>query len=171
MYESAFAAFVRPATDANLPYFGSTKEPLDRKAAWPEPVAGAITDSLAANEKCLSLLHEAAGIENCRYDYDYRQGYQRHKELRGCVLLLKLAAIQHAHQGEADAAVACIQDGLRLGGSLQKEPFTLPYLVHLGCLGAMITGTERALSATTFTDSQLRDLDDALAAAGEHASI
>lgn len=165
VYESAFAAYVRPANDANVPYLGKERESPDRAAAWPELVVQAVADSLAANEKCLALLHEAAAIENCRYDYDYRQGYQRYKELRGCVLLLKLAVIDRAHKGDPNAVVALIKDGLSLGGSLEKEPFTLPYFVHMGCVGAMITGLERVLSVATFADSQLKDLDDALAVA------
>ncbi len=163
VYERALAAYVRPANDANMPYFGSAQEPYDRRAAWSEPVGKAIAESLAANEKCFALLHEAAGIQDCRYDYDYRTGYPRFKELRGCVLLLKLAIIQHAHNGDANAVIGCVKDGLSLGDSLQKEPFTLPYLVRLGCVGAILGGLERALTATTFTDSQLKDLEDALA--------
>lgn len=170
VYESAFAAFVPPA-DVNVPYVGKTTESSDRGAAWLEPTDKAVADCLAANEKCLALLHEAAGIENCRYDYNYGQGYPQLSKLRSCVLLLKLAAISHAHKGDADAAVACVKDGLCLGNSLQKEPFTLPYLVHIACIGAMITGMERTLSATTFTDAQLRDLGDALAAAGERVDL
>ena len=113
---------------------------------WPEPVAGAIAECLAANEKCLALLHEAAAIENCRYDYDYRTGYPRFKELRGCVQLLNLAAIDHAQKGDADAAIACIKDGLRLGDSLQKEPAMMPYLMHNACIGVISRALERALS-------------------------
>lgn len=163
-YESAFAAFVPPADDANVPYVGRAAESPDRGAALPEQVAKAVADCLAANERCLTLLHEAAGIENCRYDYDYRQGYPRFKELRSCVLLLKLATIHYGHKGDADAAVACIKDGLCLGDSLRKEPLLISSLVRMGCVGATIAGLERALSVAAFTDPQLRDLDDALAA-------
>jgi hypothetical protein len=163
LYESAFAAYVRPDSDANVPYLGRAKESPDRRAAFPEPVAKAIADSLAANEKCLELLHQAAGIQDCRYDSDYRQEFPHFKELRGCVLLLKMATIQHAQKGDAESVVACVKDMLRLGDSLQKESRTLPFLIHIGCTAAAITGLERALSVATFTDSQLKDLDDALA--------
>ncbi|MEN6336939.1 MAG: hypothetical protein ABFE01_22005 [Phycisphaerales bacterium] len=164
LYTSAFAAYVHPAGDANVPYLGRAREPSDRKAAFPEPVARDIASFLAANEKCLSLLHQAAGIQDCRYDSDYRREFPHFKELRGCALSLKMAIIYHAQKGDAESVVACFRDALRLGDSLQREPGLMPFVMHMSCTGAAITGLERALNMATFTDSQLKDLDDALAA-------
>jgi hypothetical protein len=163
VYESAFVTFVPPPADVNIPFVGKKTVPLDRGAAFPEPMAKAAADCLAANEKCLALLHEAAGIESCRYEYDYRQGYPRFQEMRSCGQLLKLATVHHALTGNADAAVGCIQDALRLSDSVRNEPWLLSHLVHCAYTGLAITGLERALSLTAFTDSQLRDLDEALA--------
>jgi len=163
LYKSAFAACVRPAGDANVPYLGRAREPSDRRAAFPEPVAKDIADFLAANEKCLSLLHQAAGVQDCRYESDYRREFPHFRELRECALMLKMAIIHHAQKGDAESAVARFKDALRLGDSLQREPGHMPFVIHTSCTGAAITGLERALNVATFTDSQLRELDDALA--------
>ncbi|MEN6578461.1 MAG: hypothetical protein ABFD90_19100 [Phycisphaerales bacterium] len=171
VYESAFAAFVAPPEDANVPYVGRRYESPRRGVALSEPVAKAVVDCLAANEKCLALLHEAAAIPTCRYDYDYRQSYPHLSSLRSCVLLLRLASVYYAGRGDPNAVVTCIKDALSVGDSLQDEPVLMPYLVHQGCIGATIAGLEHALSLTTFADSQLKDLDAAFVATGEKVDL
>ena len=69
-YMRAFAAFVPPASWTDLPSWTPTGLP-QRGAPLPERMVQAISECLAANERCLALLHEAAGIEHCRYDWDY----------------------------------------------------------------------------------------------------
>ncbi len=171
VYESAFAAFVPPPEDANVPYVGRKYESPRRGVALSEPVAKAVVDCLAANEKCLALLREAAAIPICRYDYDYRQGYPHLSSLRSCVLLLRLADVHYASKGDPNAVVTCIKNALSVGDSLQNEPQLISYLVRVACTGATIGGLEQALSLTTFMDSQLKDLDAALAATGERIDL
>jgi hypothetical protein len=171
VYESAFAAYVAPAADVNLPWVGQKATTVARGAALSEPMAKAVADYLAANEKCLALLHDAADIENCRYDYDYHQGCPHLSKLRSCVLLLKLAIFHHAGKGDADAVATCVKDALRAGDSMQKEPTLISYLIHTACTGVAITGLEHALNLTTFSDSQLRDLDDALVITGTRTDL
>jgi len=163
IYESAFAAYVAPSEDVNVPYVSKQAKDPERGTRFSEPVAKVVTDYLAANEVCLARLHEAAGIATCRYDYDYRQGYPRLSDLRFCVLLLKLAAVYHANQGDGDAVVRCLEDTLRLGDSLEKEPMLIAYLVHIAGTAVAISGFQSVLSITSLTDSQLRDADAAFA--------
>jgi hypothetical protein len=146
-------------------------EPRDRRVAVPEPVAAAAADCLAANAQCLALLHEATGIGNCRYDYDYRQMFPHFLPVRSCVRLLTLATVSHAGKGDAVAAAASIQDALSLGDSLAKEPFLMSHMVQLACETLTLRGLEWALNATAFTDSQLKDLSHALVAAGEKVDL
>jgi len=171
IYESAFAAFVSPPEDANVPYVGKKYDSPRRGVALPEPLAQAVADCLAANEKCISLLHEAAAIEVCQYDYDYRQGFPQLSGLRSCVLLLSLADIHHASRGDANGVVTCVKDGLCAADSIRSEPVLVSYWVRQGCIGATINGLEQALNLTVFTDSQLKDLDGALAAVGERSDL
>jgi len=171
LYESAFAAFVSPPEDANVPYVSRTYESPRHGVVLPESMATVVADYLAANEKCLALLHEAAAIQTCRYDYDYRQGCPHLSSARSCVLLLRLADVYYAGKGDPNAVVTCIKDALSVGDSLQDEPVLMPYLVHQACTGATIAGLEHALSLATFTDSQLRDLDGAFAATGKRIDL
>ncbi|MEN6424512.1 MAG: hypothetical protein ABFE13_04060 [Phycisphaerales bacterium] len=171
VYERAFAAFVPPPEDANVPYVGRRYESPRRGVALSEPVAKAVVDCLAANEKCLALLHEAAAIPTCRYDYDYRQSYPHLSSLRSCVLLLRLADVHYAGRGDPNAVVTCVKDALSVGDSLQDEPLLMPYLVQQGCVSATIAGLEHALSWTGFTDSQLKDLDAAFAATSDKIDL
>jgi hypothetical protein len=166
LYQNAIAAFVKPPEDVNLPFIGRKTVSLARGAAFPEPMAKAVADYLAVNEKCLALLHEAAGIENCRYEYEHGRVSAPFSDLRSCAQLLKLAAVNHACNGDSDAAVACVKDTLSLGDSLRNEPMLISYLVQNAYAALGVTSIERALSLTTFTDSQLKDLDGALAVTG-----
>jgi len=166
IYERAFAAYVAPPADANLPYVGSKTISLQRGVPLSEPMAKNVADYLTANARCLALLHEAAGVESCRYDHDYARNCPHLSPLRSCAILLKLAIIQRANEGDTDAVVTCVKDALCVGDSLQKEPLLICFLVHIACTGVAITGMEHALNLTTFSDAQLRDLDDALLAEG-----
>jgi len=163
VYVDAFAFYVPPADDANVPFMGKAKLP-ERGEPLPEPMARAIADCLAANEQCLALLHEAAGFEQCRYNWDYMTGLPELKSVRHCAHLLKLSIVSHADEGDSEAAVRDIHDGLQLAKSLRREPMLVSYLVRVACNALTVSGLEQALNRTTFTDEQLKELDDAFAA-------
>ncbi len=165
MYESAFAALVLPAAEANVPSLGTAKWPA-RGVPLPGPMAKAVEECLAANRQCLALLHEAAGIEHCRYDYDYKQIQAPAQDCRHGEQLLHVSIVYHASQGDAEAAVTAIKDGLRLSDSLRREPALIGYLVRIACLGLTLNSLERSLSLTSFTDGQLKELSDALTRTG-----
>jgi len=170
IYESAFSFFV-PPSEPNVPYVGKVADPRDRRVAVPEAVATAAAECLAANDKCLALLHEAAAIRDCRYDYEYGRASPPFDGIRSCARLLKLAAVSHASQGDAAGAIASIKDGLCLSNSLANEPFLIAHMLHIACKALTITSLERVLTATAFTDSQLQDFDHALVAAGEQVDL
>ena len=162
IYRQAFAAYVRPADEANTPVLGKAQWPA-RGAPLPMPMVEAISQYLAANQKCLALLHDAASIEQCRYEDDYTQAtIALPPECRYCEQLLNVAAIYHASQGQAEAAVTCLKDGLRLSDSLRREPALLGHLMRISFAGAAIRGLERSLSLTTFREAQLQELRDML---------
>jgi hypothetical protein len=161
VYTRAFAAFVPPVEEANVPLLGKAKWP-DRGTPLAEPTAQAISMCLASNQQCLALLHEAAGIELCQYDWDYGQVMPHTREMKRCAQLLSLGAAFHTHEGDTDAAVVCIRDGLRLSDSLHREPALISHLVRIAFIGVALGGLERSLNLTTFTDQQLTALGDAL---------
>ncbi len=166
VYVDAFALYVRPADDANVPFLGKAKSP-ERGEPLPEPMARAIADCLTGNEQCLALLHEAAGFEQCRYNADYKDyitGLPDLTSFRHCAQLVKLGIVLHADEGDSDAAIRDIHDGLQLANSLRREPTLLVYLVRVACNALTAGGLEQALNRTTFTDEQLKELEEAFAA-------
>ncbi|MEN6578457.1 MAG: hypothetical protein ABFD90_19080 [Phycisphaerales bacterium] len=168
-YMRAFAAFVPPADEANTPILGKARLP-DRGASLSEPMAKAISDCLASNSECLALLHEAGGVEHCRYEWDYADELllwktQPHRDsVKHCGLLLYLSTVFHAHTGDANAVVTCIHDGFRLAESMRHEPGKIGHLVRIASRSSVLLGLERALSQVPFTQQQLEDLDRMLAA-------
>jgi len=120
-YEEAFDSFVTPASDANVPLLGEVELP-GRGEPLPEAMTEAISKCLTENEKCLGLLREAGRTKHCRHTWIYAIGNMpRLLDLKECAQLLKLAAVFHAHRGEAGAASAFIRDGLRLADSLDGD--------------------------------------------------
>ncbi len=163
LYTRAFAAFVSPVDDGNMPSLGKATLP-GRGVPLPETMSKAVTECLTANRACLSLLHEAGRIESCRYDWDYVDGsLPELPNFRKCVQLLQLAALTQADQGHTDAAIAYIKDALRLSDSLRREPALINYLFRIGSSAIALGALERALSVTPFTDGQLQDLSEVLA--------
>ncbi|MBN1508809.1 MAG: hypothetical protein JW955_18315 [Sedimentisphaerales bacterium] len=167
VYVKAFAAYTPPVDGPNVPYLGSAQLP-GRGKPIPEPMARAVSQCLADNRLCLSLLHEAAGIAECDYEWDWRQsvttGMSQLADVRHCAQLLALGAIYSANAGDPNAAVRCIEDGLRLADSLRREPALIHYLVRVACLGLMTGSLDRSLDTATFTDGQLMELDQSLTA-------
>jgi len=169
VYMRAFDAFVPPVDEGNVPIVGKAKLPA-RGEPLPEPMLKAVAQCLAANEKCLALLHEAAAVEHCRYDWDFAdvlspwKGQPHWGGLRSCAFLLCMNTIYHAHMGETNAVVTCVKDGLRLSDSMRREPGTMSYLLGIASRGRALNGLERALNVTTFSDRQLIELDGLLAA-------
>jgi hypothetical protein len=163
VYERAFRTFVAPVDDVNTPQFGKATLP-ERGVPLPEPVAQAMAKLLADNQACLALLHQAAGIERCRYHWDYRARATdaRLGDIRQYIHLLDLGIVLQAHAGDSNLATQYLQDGLALANSLRDEPIMYP--MRLVCVGLMLNGLERSLSLTPFTEAQLKGLNDTLTA-------
>ncbi len=165
VYRHAFDVSVRPGDDPNVPGLGTGQWP-GRGVRLPEPMRQAIAKCLADNQQCLALLHEAGGIEHCRYDPDYPQIALHGPAVRYGARLLNVSAVYHADQGETEAALAGIHDGLRIADSLQKEPALVNHLMRIACIGLTLSGLERGLSRTAFTESQLQRLSGAVMRTG-----
>jgi hypothetical protein len=167
VYMAAFGVFAPPLDGTNTPQLGAAKWP-DRGKPLPEPMAKAISQCLTDNQQCLSLLHEAGGIQDCDYDWDWQAQatgvLPRMADMRHCAQLLALGAVYYSHTGDPNAAVRCIEDGLRLADSLRREPAQISYLVRVACVGLALANLEQSLNVATLTDGQLAELDKALAA-------
>jgi hypothetical protein len=161
-YLRAFAAFVPPADWTVLPSWTATGLP-QRGEPLPEQMVKAISECQAANEGCLALLHEAAGIEHCRYDWDYSKLWPYLSTIGDCARLLQAKALLCAHRGQIEDAIICVKDGLRLGGALRRQPFAVNSLAGSHYSTMALRSLERILSRAAPTDRQLRELSDVLA--------
>ena len=129
----------------------------------PERMVQAISECLSANEACLTLLHEAAAIEHCRYDWDYSRIWPYLSAVGDCARLLQAKALLCAHRGQVGDALRCVQDGLRLGEALRRQPLSVNSLAGSHYNTIALRSLERILSRATPTDRQLRELNDVLA--------
>ncbi len=172
VYERAFAAFVPPVNEANVPFLGKAELP-DTRTTFSEPVAKAVSQCLTANQDCLSLLHEAAGIKDCRYEWDYadpvndvpRYNVPQQKRLISCARLLRLRTAADVDAGAVDSALTHIRDGLQLGRSLCREPGVMNYLLRIACYGTALDGLERTLSTLALPDEELAGLGETISSA------
>ncbi len=167
LYEDAFSVYVQPADPDNTPYAGSGELP-PRGQPLPEAMVSAIEDYLTDNKETLDLLREASAIEHCHYDWNMAGGLPLPglEHLRPGAFLLVTAARLSAHQGDAEAALAYIDDGLHLARSVRREPALISYLVHIACTAVCLRSLEQTLSATPLTDEQLVRVDRMLTEAG-----
>ncbi len=165
-YTRAFAAFVPPPSSAGLPSWTPTGL-LKRGAPLSERMVKAISKYEAANERCLALLHEAAGIEHCRYDWDYGKLPPYLGAAGDCARLLQAKALLCAHRGQIEDAIVCVKDGLRLGEALRRQPLAPNFLVGSHYHTIALQSLERILSRVAPTDPQLRELTDVLATIAE----
>ncbi len=161
-YMRAFAAFVPPTDLADLPSWIPTRLP-QRGAPLPERMAKAISECQAANEGCLALLHEAADIEHCRYDWDYSRLWPYLSVVGDCARLLQAKALLCAHRGQVEDAIRCVKDGLRLGEALRRQPLGVNSLAGSHYDTMALRSLERILSRAAPTDRQLGELSDVLA--------
>jgi hypothetical protein len=165
LYEDAFTVYVKPADPDNTPYAGSGELP-SRGQPLPEAMVSAIEDYLTDNKETLDLLREATAIEHCHYDWKMAGGLPDLKYIRSSAFLLVTAAHLSVHHGDAEAALAYIDDGLHLARSVRREPALTSYLVHIACTAVALRSLERTLSATPLTHEQLVRVDQMLIEAG-----
>ena len=162
LYIEAFNLFVRPS-DANVPVFPQGAELPDRGEPLPKVMAEAISEYLKESQECLALLRKAGEIEHCRYDRDYGATTVSYiQETKECAYLLETAVIFYSDKGDTGTALGYFRDGLRLAHSLAGKPHLISYLVRTGCIVTSLSGLERALSVTVFSDEQLRQMDEML---------
>lgn len=153
--------------DAPVPFQGEYKwgipaEPLS------EETLGLTDQVLAANAESLRLLHEGARYTRHRYPVDFSMGMGMELgHLAGLRQLARLAAMQAvvaAERQDASVATGALLDGLALARSLDAEPSMISQLVRIACAGIIVDAAQQVINRTTLSDSNLAQLQDALAA-------
>jgi hypothetical protein len=119
----------------------------------------AIAQHLEANKKAFELLHEAAGIEECRYPVDMTDGHAvllPHLDKTNHIArLLRLEALHHAQRGEGEQAADSMAALLGLGRSLANEPILISYLVEHACDTRAVKSLEETLSIIALPEGQI----------------
>ncbi|MFC1735650.1 hypothetical protein ACFL1X_06000 [Candidatus Hydrogenedentota bacterium] len=168
LYSRAFGAFVKPSEElvARLPFIGVAKLP-EPEADLSEEMLTAIEQHLVANEEALGMLYLAVGEKEIRFPLNFENGMAMKlphlAPCRSAARLISMAAIYHTEKGDADEACKALESGLAIPRSLVKEPPLISQSIRIACNAICVEALERAVNRTSFTDSQLQRLDDALA--------
>jgi hypothetical protein len=146
----------------SMPFIGPAKLPA-RTEPLPEEMKDSIARYIVDNNEALKLLHKASTIEHCRYPIDLSIGVEPQlnhlSSLRNCMRLISIEAIWRAENDKSRQAYSSIKSGFGLARSLAKEPAIVSQLVRMACHSLNISGLERCMNRTAFTDEQLADLD------------
>ena len=157
-----------------LPAVGKAKLPA-RTEPLEEETKDLISRYLADNQAALELLHKGAAIEHSRYPIDLSKGFEALmpdlSNIREGAKLLKLEAVLHAENAEAQSAARSITSTFGLARSLSKEPILVSQLVRIACQGLAASTLEHAVNRTEFTDEQLINLGQTLADAEDHSAM
>ena len=164
VYMDAFSKYVewdREALKA-LPVAGraplpARTEPLD------DPNQQRMEQFLSDNQKALTLLHEAASIEHCRYPIGFIQESDMDapwlKNLRKCAFLLRLNVIIQSEKKNPEKAMESIHASLSLAKS-SNAPILIHRLVQIAIKTLSYRNIEWILNRIQLTEEQLKRLSE-----------
>lgn len=162
VYLAAFSHYKKWDADAMeaVPVVGKTElpprtEPLDA------PVRQMAERFLSDNQQTISLLHEAASIEHCRYPDDFvRESDPKASgpaAMRAAAQLLGLEALIASQDKDADKLLSSIHASFALARSIDG-PLTMHHLLRISLRGHTYRSIERAVNGMPLTDEQLQRL-------------
>jgi len=161
-YLTAFSNYVEWDSEARkaLPIVGRAPLPA-RTQPLDDPNHQLVGKFLSDNKKTLTLLHEAASIEHCRYPIDFKQHWDQStpwlKELRASVHLLRLEVLIQCENQNSKKAMETIQANLALAKSV-NVPLLIHRLVHIATRAQAYKNIEWALNRIQLTEQQSRRL-------------
>ena len=133
-------------------------EPLD------EETLQIACEYLADNKDARKLLHNAAKLKHCRYPVDFEMGLAAIAEhpgpLKKAVQMLSIEARVYAEKNQPDKAIDTIETMSALSHSLSNEPMLISQLVFIACDALTITTSERIISRSDLSCTQLNRLTD-----------
>jgi len=161
-YLTAFSNYVEWDSEAlkALPGFGKAPLPA-RTQPLDDPNQQLVKKFLSENEKLLSMLHEAASIEHCRYPIDFSQESEQAapwlKELRASAFLLRLDVFIQCDNHNPEKALESIRTSLSLARSV-GTPLIFHRLIHIAVRALTYNNLERILNRIQLTEEQLMKL-------------
>lgn len=164
-YLTAFSYCARWHADSltDLPFLGSASLPA-RTQPLDAPTQQLAEKFLSDHGKTLSLLHEAASIEHCRYPIDSTQGGWDMltpwlKDCRTSTRLLCLEALVQCENQDPGQALESVRASLALAGSL-NVPALVQRLVQIALRGLAYSTVERVFNRVPLTEEQLLSLSE-----------
>ncbi len=157
-----------------LPFVGSLELNMPPQP-FSETTRALMERYLRYNEESLRLIHEAASFPQSRYPIDLSLGYDVELDhlarLRHLTRLSALQALYAADTQNAPGATEALLDSLAIGQSLIKEPVLISQLVRRACGVIALDAMEQALSRTILSESELGQLQAAVAQLDDMRSI
>jgi hypothetical protein len=162
VYLDAFSSYVEwdSETRKTLPVVGRAPLPA-RTQPMDDPNQQLGEKFLSDNKKTLTLLHEAAAIEHCRYPIGFIQKLDRDapwlKNLRKCAFLLRLNVLIQCESNNSEKAMESIHSTLSLAKS-SNVPLLIHRLVSIAVKTTAYKNIEWLLNRIQLTDEQLLSL-------------
>ena len=170
VYLNAFSNYVEWDSEARkaLPVVGRAPLPA-RTQPLDDPNKLLVEKFLSDNKKTLTLLHEAASIDHCRYPLGFIQELNQRapwlKNLRKCALLLRLNVLIQCESKNSEKALESIYSTLSLAKS-SNVPLLLHQLIHISVKATAYKNIERTLNRVQLTEEQLMMLSSWIKEAG-----
>ncbi len=169
VYMAAFSNYVEWDKDTikALPIVGKAPLPA-RTQPLDDPNQQLVEKFLSDNKKTLTLLHEAASIEHCRYPIDLTKGsvdfMERpglfaswYEDLRAGTQLLYLETLSHCENQDPDKALKSVRANFALARFI-GAPLIVHRFVHNLVQSRTYKSIERILNRMQLTDEQLLSL-------------
>ena len=169
VYTAAFSNYVKWDKEAlkALPVIGKASLP-GRTQPLDASMRQLVEKFLSDNEKTLTLLHEAASIEHCRYPIDLTKApvdlmggpggpASWVEDLRAGTRLLRLETLSHCENQDPDKALESIRSNFALARFI-GAPLLVHRLIHNSIQSRTYKSIERILNRMQLTDEQLLSL-------------
>jgi len=159
VYMDAFSNYVEWDSEARkaLPVVGRAPLPA-RTQPLDDPNQQLVKQFLSDNKKTLTLLHEAASIEHCRYPIDFiyelNQGAPWLKNFRKCAHLLRLNVLIQCESKNSEKALESIHSTFSLAKS-SNVPLLLNQLIRIAVKATAYKNIERTVNRVQLTEEQL----------------
>ncbi len=170
VYMNAFSNYVEWDREdlKALPVVGRAPLPA-RTQPLDDPNHQLVEQFLSDNKKTLTLLHEAASIEHCRYPIGFIHKSDQDapwlKNLRKCAHLLRLNVFIQCDNHNPEKALKSIHSTLSLANS-SNVPLLFHRLIHIAVKATAYKNIERLLNRIQLTEEQLMKLSAWIEEAG-----
>ena len=136
----------------------------------PQTPAADVLLALSKYDSTIEELRGAAALPASRFPLNYdSEGtfailLPHLAPLKGCAVVLRLRALAELEAGQGERALADVGLALRLTEKFRSEPFIISHLVRIAMLAITEQAVWEGLAKHRWTDAQLSELDQQLAA-------